>query len=121
MTQLTASLCLQALGPPEPKVADPRAKERQDVNQLVSDLIGTSPAKSPRSTLAARARSPETSGAGAAQQQQGEEVTPTPTPPRVQKRAVNLVVDTLASINIKPRVSEGRGLSLHTLFHCAYW
>ena len=77
----------------------------------MSDLIGSSPAKSARSALAARARSPETSGAGAVQQ--GEETTPTPTPPRVQKRAVNLVVDTLASINIKPRVSERRNCSVH--------
>lgn len=91
-------------------VTDPRAKERQDVNQLVSDLIGSSPAKSARSTLtAARARSPEPSGAGTVQQ--GEEATPTPTPPRVQKRTVNLVVDALASINIKPRVGKRRGRS----------
>ena len=76
-----------------PTPSDSLAKKREDVNKIVTDLLGptvSTPSRSPH-------KSPEPEASGE------EKTTPISVSPR--KRAVKLVVDTMAPINIHPRVS----------------
>ena len=76
-----------------PTPTDSLAKKREDVNKIVTDLLGPSAsAPSPRDR-----KSPEPEASGE------EKAMPISVSPR--KRAVKLVVDTMAPININPRVS----------------
>ena len=77
------------------------AREREDVNKLVSDLIGGTLSPSPsHSPQTAKSKSPEPSPVSVGEHEGEEKITPTFT----QKKSVKLVKDTLAPINIKPKV-----------------
>jgi len=77
------------------------AREREDVNKLVSDLIGGTLSPSPsHSPQMAKSKSPEPSPVSVGEHDGEEKITPTFT----QKKSVKLVKDTLAPINIKPKV-----------------
>ena len=92
-----------------PKAApDPLAKEREDVNKLVSDLIGggAAPASSsksptPKATVDSPAKEPQ------------KQVTPSSSG---RSKPVKLVVDQLAPVNIRPKV---RILHVATSRHCS--
>lgn len=77
---------------------DHLAKEREDVNKLVTDLIGGSVLSSPPTAVA-----PPSSA-----QRTPEKTTPTKPAQQVsagRSRQVKLVVDQMASVNIRPKVS----------------
>jgi dynein intermediate chain len=93
----TANKALLTRGSPSSrtKSPDPLSKERDDVNKLVSDLIGGSPpATKPSSTPSVLAKSP---GEVAASPAAG-------TPAPACKRKTKLVMEALAPVVIRPKV-----------------
>lgn len=80
---------------------DHLAREREDVNKLVTDLIGgsvlsTPPTASAASPTPAAHRTPE----------QTPPTKPAPQLSAGRSRQVKLVVDQLAAVNIRPKVVE---------------
>jgi hypothetical protein len=96
---LSSALQLLTRGSPSSrtKSPDPLSKERDDVNKLVSDLIGGSPlATKPSSTPSVLAKSP---GEVAASPAAG-------TPVSACKRKTKLVMEALAPVVIRPKEVE---------------
>lgn len=82
---------------------DHLAKEREDVNKLVTDLIGGSVLSSPPSAVTA-GHTPSSAAS-----RTPEQTPPTKSAPQVsagRSRQVKLVVDQLAAVNIRPKVSS---------------
>ena len=86
--------------PQVPKAADPLAKEREDVNKLVSDLIGggVAPTSPGPSTSPVAAKTPDSAATGTPKQ-----ITPAASG---RSKPVRLVVDQLAPVNIRPKVRK---------------
>ena len=79
-----------------PTPSDSHAKERVDVNKLVHELIGETLSPPSRLTDSSPHKSPQTPVLDVSSE--------IPTPTSSRRKPVRLVVDTLAPINIKPRV-----------------
>ena len=80
------------------------AREREDVNKLVTDLIGGSASLTPTAAAVAAAAATPT-----ALQRTPEHATPTKPAQQLSagpSRPVKLVVDQLAPVNIRPKVSR---------------
>ena len=83
-----------------PASKSPVPSEREDVNKLVSDLIGgTLSPFSSQSPQKGNSKSPEPIPGGVDEVETGKA-----TPPFPRKRHVKLVMDHLAPINIRPKV-----------------
>ena len=88
-----------------PKAApDPLAKEREDVNKLVSDLIGGGAAPASSSTKSPTPKAAAAVGDSPAKEPQKQSTTPGGSVGR-SRPVKHLVVDQLAPVNIRPRVS----------------
>ncbi len=90
--------------PVSPSKSDHLAREREDVNKLVTDLIGGSSLTPTAAAVAAASATPT------ALQRTPEHATPTKPAQQVSarpSRPVKLVVDQLAPVNIRPKVSRG--------------
>jgi len=94
---------------------DHLAKEREDVNKLVTDLIGGSALTSPPKAVSS-APPPSTA------QKSPVKTSPTKSPSQVsagRSRQVKLVVDQLAPVNIRPKVGKGLHSRLvETFLYC---
>ena len=88
----------QGATPSRTKSPDPLSKERDDVHKLVSDLIGGSPVSS-HTTTSSTPPNVTTSPAAPVTSSPGT------TAPAAAKRTVKLVVEPLAPIVIRPKVS----------------
>lgn len=91
--------------PVSPSKSDHLAREREDVNKLVTDLIGGSTSLSPTAAAVAAAVATPTS-----LQRSPEQATPTKPAQPVSagpSRPIKLVVDQLAPVNIRPKVKFG--------------
>ena len=101
--------------PVSPSKGDNLAREREDVNKLVTDLIGGSSLTPVSAAVAAAAATPT-----AAQQRTPEHAAPPKSAQQLSKGPsrqvkVKLVVDQLASVNIRPKVSRAGSTALVAL------